>query len=375
MSTKFQYTGWYGVKELPELKQDENGISEGPKNYIFEITKRWMDPNNDGNTGDGIDGWRLDVAFMIKHNFWKDWRKHVKSINPDAYITAEIIDSIQEIKPYLEGDEFDAVMNYNFAFICSEFFINDKTRISVSKFDTLLRELRNAFPDNINYVMQNLFDSHDTNRLLSHIVNKDLGKFRDWPEYFEKSKGSNPKYQKIMPNEEEIGIQKLMAIFQFTYLGAPMIYYGDEAGMWGANDPDCRKPMLWDDIEYDVEKYLPDQSEYKNPQKVKFNNELFNHYKKLAEIRNNSNALQLGDIKVLLINDSNGIYIFERNFQNEKVIVAINNGNSNYSAKLKMLPVHKFLDKMNDEVLPSDNSGILEFNIKPKWGRIIKDNI
>ena len=78
--TKFDYEGWFGVKELPELREDENGIVDGPKQYIFNITKRWMDPNSDGNPEDGIDGWRLDVAYCVKHQFWKDWRKHVKSI-------------------------------------------------------------------------------------------------------------------------------------------------------------------------------------------------------------------------------------------------------------------------------------------------------
>ena len=62
-------------EELPELKEDENGIVAGPKKYIFDITKRWMDPNSDGKSDDGIDGWRLDVAYCVKHPFWKDWRK------------------------------------------------------------------------------------------------------------------------------------------------------------------------------------------------------------------------------------------------------------------------------------------------------------
>ncbi len=76
--SKFDYEGWFGFRELPEWKEDENGIVKGPKDYIFNITKRWMNPNNDGDTSKGIDGWRLDVAFCIKHKFWKDWRKHVK---------------------------------------------------------------------------------------------------------------------------------------------------------------------------------------------------------------------------------------------------------------------------------------------------------
>jgi glycosidase len=219
--------------------------------------------------------------------------------------------------------------------------------------------------------MQNLFDSHDTNRLLSHIVNQDLGKYREWSEYFELSKGSNLEYLKSKPTDKEIEIQKLMAIFQFTYVGAPMIYYGDEAGMWGANDPDCRKPMIWDDIDYDDERCLPDQSKYESPKKVKFNRELFNHYKKLAGIRDNNIELQLGDFRTLLTDNDNGVYIFERNFKNEKVIVAINNGHNYCSAEIKTQSNRLYTDELNSEYVKADTSGILRLNIKPKWGRII----
>ena len=87
-NTKFDYEGWFGVRELPEIREDANGIVDGPKKYIFAATRRWMDPNGDGQPDDGIDGWRLDVAFCVSHTFWKDWRKLVKSINPDAFVFA-----------------------------------------------------------------------------------------------------------------------------------------------------------------------------------------------------------------------------------------------------------------------------------------------
>jgi cyclomaltodextrinase / maltogenic alpha-amylase / neopullulanase len=84
----------------------------------------------------------------------------------------------------------------------------------------------------------------------------------------------------------KLQINKLMAIFKLTYVGAPYIYYGEEAGMWGGNDPDCRKPMVWDDMEYESEKYLPDQSQKKEEDIVEQNKELLDHYKKLISIRN-----------------------------------------------------------------------------------------
>ncbi len=366
--TKFNYQGWFGVKELPEWNQDENGIAAAPRKYIFEITKRWMAP--DGKVTDGIDGWRLDVAFMVKHPFWKAWRKLVKSINPEAYLTAEIIDSIRTLKPFLQGDEFDAVMNYNFAFTCSEYFINKKSRISTRQFDRRLKKLREAFPGGVEYVQQNLFDSHDSNRMASQIVNCDLGSYKNWGKYFEMSKGTNPNYDTRKPTENEIKIQKLMVIFQMTYVGAPMIYYGDEAGMWGANDPDCRKPMIWEDMKYQDESVLPDQSMRKNPEKVKFNKELFNHYRKLIFIRNNNIALQIGDYKTILINDENQIYAFSRSYNDEELIVILNNGGSKRKVNLSLKKDSEYEDVLNNELFKS-NGKRLSFNLNGKWGRIL----
>ncbi|MFM8684572.1 MAG: glycoside hydrolase family 13 protein [Chthoniobacterales bacterium] len=262
--TKFDFHGWFGHKTLPEFREDEDGIVAGPRDYIFAATKRWMDPDGDGNPADGIDGWRLDVAFCVAHPFWKKWRKVVKETNPEAYITAELIDPVPALTPYLQGDEFDAVMNYNFAFACSDYFADEKKRISTTEFDRKLRELREAFPLGVAEVQQNLFGSHDTDRIGSHIVNRDNEQASNWQAYFAFSKVENGQYDPRKPTDKELESQKLFAVLQMTYVGAPMIYYGDEVGMWGANDPDCRKPMVWEDMIYEDEVVLPDGSKRRN---------------------------------------------------------------------------------------------------------------
>ncbi|QQS36524.1 MAG: glycoside hydrolase family 13 protein [Ignavibacteriales bacterium] len=368
--TKFKYNGWFGVKELPEIKQDENGAVKEPREYIFNITRRWMDPDGNGNIADGIDGWRLDVAFCIKHGFWKDWRKHVKSINPEAYIVAEIVDKIEVNQPYLEGDEFDAVMNYNYMFASMEYFFDNKTRIKTSEFEKLLEDLRKGFPGCVSYVMQNLLGSHDSQRMASYLVNKDKYKVREWGKNFDNFKGSNPKYDTRKPTDTEYEIIKLALIFQMTYIGAPYIYYGDEAGMWGANDPDCRKPMVWDDLVYLNETNLPDQKQKSKADKVLFNKDLFEHYKKLIAIHNEYEVLQTGIYRTLFTNDEKELFAFERYNDKDQVISIVNNSSAPQSIELSVKHNEYYKDLLNGNIIEVKN-GKINFELKSKWGAIL----
>jgi len=321
--TKFEYQGWFGVKTLPEFKEDSNGIVSGPKQYIFDATKRWMNPMNKGAQY-GIDGWRLDVAYCIAHPFWKDWRKLVKSVNTEAYLTAELVDPIDKTKPYLSGDEFDATMNYNFSFLVHDFFIQDLKGSTVTSFDSKLKELREGFGEGVAMNMQNLVGSHDATRIGSAVANPDGKKFGDWGDYFNWSQKSNNKnYNARKPTANQLEKQKLIAAFQILYLGSPMIYYGDEAGMWGGNDPDCRKPMVWADKKYNDEIANPDQSKHE-VDKVEFNQDLFNWYKKFIGLRNQYKAIKLGSYTTIETNDAQKTYAFSRKLGNEEVIVIIN---------------------------------------------------
>jgi cyclomaltodextrinase len=369
--TTFEYDGWFGVRELPEIREDETGIVKGPREYIYAATRRWMDPDGDGDPVDGIDGWRLDVAFCVAHPFWKEWRRLVKSINPEAYLTAEVVDSIDVLKPYLQGDEFDAMMNYNFAFACAEYFIEEKSRISTTDFDRKLRELREAFSPGVAFVMQNLFNSHDTNRLASHIVNRRLGNYRNWGEYFEKSKAENPAYDTRKPTAEERRLQKLFLVFQMTYPGAPMVYYGDEAGMWGANDPCCRKPMVWPDLNYDDETFLPDGQKRGKPDGVEFDRDMYDHYRKLIHLRNTQKALQVGDFYAMPESFSDHIYGFWREYEDQIVTVVLNRGLEKQRVHLSVRDGLEVVDILNAEESFKPENHRLTFDVNGLWGRIL----
>ncbi len=364
-----EYECWWGFRELPEWREDEHGIVAGPRKYIFDITRRWMDPLGTGETSTGIDGWRLDVAFCVSHAFWRSWRKHVKSINRDAYLVAEIVDSIEENKPFLRGDEFDAVMNYNFAFACAEFFVEDRTRITASEFDRRLAELRNAYPSEIAFVQQNLLDSHDSDRFSSHIVNRNLGGYRKWMEYHRLSKASNPDYDIRKPVDEEIDMQKVVAIFQMTYLGAPMVYYGDEVGMWGANDPCCRKPMIWDDMVFAPSVYTPQGSTRSDPEPVSFNTELHALYRKLIRIRNRFKALRRGEFSAVLVDNEARVYVFRRQLDEEEVVVAVSARSEDQQVVVDGIN-GRFRDVLNDEEIDSDGHR-LRISLPARWGRIL----
>ena len=164
---EFSYKGWWGHMTLPIFAPSADGkdMHPGPKAYVFEATKRWMQPR--GKMKNGIDGWRLDVAEERPAKFWADWNALVRRLNPNAYTTAEIWQNAAEL---VKQGGFSASMNYSaFAFPVKGFLIDNN--VAPSKFAQLLETRRNNFPPATAAVMQNLIDSHDTDRLASMIVN------------------------------------------------------------------------------------------------------------------------------------------------------------------------------------------------------------
>lgn len=368
-TNEFDYQGWFGVRSLPEFKEDEDGLVDGPRDYVFAATERWMNPKGMGPEH-GIDGWRLDVAYTVHHNFWKDWRKHVKSINPQAYLTAELVLPTERVVPYFQGDEFDGEMNYNFAFAAAEFFFDPpEKRISAAEYDALLAQMRQAYPLQVSYVTMNLFGSHDANRIGSHIVNRGKASFRDWGHYFGWSKGDNPDYDVSKPTDEDRRLQKLFAIMQMTYVGAPMIYYGDEVGMWGANDPDDRKPMVWSDIEYAPETHNPDGTT-RPPDTVRVHDDLLEHYRRMIDLRNRHSALQVGAYRTLVAEEGGDIFAFERTHEAERVVIALNVAESAGDITLPDMPAACYRDLLAGGEYAADG-GSLSLTIPRKWGVVL----
>ena len=196
-SGKPNYECWWNYPALPKFNTDCPEVRE----YLFSVAEYW--------TKRGIDGWRLDVPNEIDDDsFWQEFRNRVKAINPEAYIVGEIWD---EPSRWLQGDQFDGVMNYTFRKSVMQFLF-DENPISVQEF---CDRARAAFPEGRGDIPMNLLGSHDTTRLMSQ-----------------------PK-----ASLERI---KLAYALLFFMPGAPCVYYGEELSMKGGKDPDCRRSVSWE---------------------------------------------------------------------------------------------------------------------------------
>lgn len=318
---EFDYEGWWGFKRLPVFREEAGGVVKPVRDHIFAVTKRWMDPNGDGDPSDGIDGWRLDVAEEVGKEFWKEWHSLVRGINPDAITIAEIW--TDKAKEFINGEMFTTVMNYRFAYAAKDFLIDDK--ITTGEFVKRLEQVEDDYPDGAGHVLQNLMDSHDTARLASFTVNRGI-------EYEGESHPLDG-FKVRKPKTEERRLQKLAALFQFTWKGAPMIYYGTEAGMWGADDPDDRKPMVWEDMEYAPESHHP-YGEDRPVDNNNFDAGLFSYYQKLAELRNTELSLKWGEAEIVYHNPETKLVLFSRTYLDEKIWIILNRSNNKQSIDL-----------------------------------------
>ncbi len=334
--SEFRYKGWWGTDSLPEFANNDSGndLHPGPKKYIFDCTRRWMDPNGDGDPSEGIDGWRLDVANEVPTGFWRDWHKLARKINPQCYTVAEIWD---DARHFLEEGRFSATMNYHaFAMPVKGFLIDQSLAPSGAVLQ--FNDRRNEYPKTMQFALQNLMDSHDTDRLASMIVNAGRRPYSQ-PARFDYDIGVSPRnvptYDVRKPNKRERRVQRLVALLQITYVGPPMIYYGDEAGMWGADDPDDRMPMVWPELKYDSQKADP-LGRKRQPDQVGFDEELFNYYRAAIALRRESSALRHGKIEFVAADDPAEFLGFRRSNDRETLLVGLNRGDAPYQWKIPM---------------------------------------
>jgi cyclomaltodextrinase len=266
------YIGWADNRSLPKFNHDNPAVRE----YIMQIAEYWIHQ--------GIDGWRLDVPYCVETpGFWQEFRQRVKAINPDAYIVGEVW---KDSRQWLDGTQFDGVMNYLFTGPTIAFTAGDRVNMELVEhhdyypypaldaagYAQKIQDLLALYPWDIQLTQLNLLDSHDIARLLTICG-------------------------------EDFATVELATVLLMTSVGAPSIYYGDEVGLPGGDDPDCRRGF---------------------PVEDKWNPAVLNYHKQLIAIRRNHPALQTGDYQI--IGSSGMVYLFARTLPEEIVIVAINAG-------------------------------------------------
>ncbi len=361
----FEYDGWWGYKGLPEFAEIGDDLHPEVKAHVFAVTERWMAP--DGDVSRGVDGWRLDVAEELGKDFWRDWHEHVRTINPEALTIAEIWDDAA--RDYIADDLFGVVMNYRWAYATHAFFIHET--LSATELDERLESLRDDFTPATNYAMQNLMDSHDTERLATMIVNNHKA-------YKENSKLERIEhaldYNVHRPDENDLQLQKLIALFQYTYIGSPMIYYGTEAGMWGADDPDDRKPMVWPEMNYDDEINHPFGLE-RPGNTVEFNHELHQWYTRLGKIRAKfPETIGTGHYKTLYANDQKQTFGYVRYDDNGGfAIVLINRGENEYEFNITtdILQIPNVVDDKITGMQYNVTDAAVNVKVPPVSGKIL----
>ena len=285
------YDGWWGHDTLPKLNYED---SKELEEYVLGIAKKWVSPPYN------VDGWRLDVAADLgrsneyNHEFWKKFRKAVKEANPHALILAE---HYGDPSDWLQGDEWDSVMNYDAFMEPVTWFLTGMEKHSDEYRDDLLGNadhFMNAMKHHMANMMtpslqtaMNQLSNHDHSRFLTRTNHK-VGRVGQL--------GSRAAEEGV-----SLAVMREAIIMQMTWPGAPTLYYGDEAGLCGFTDPDNRRTYPWG----------------------RENRDLINFYREMIQIHRKSLALRKGSIKMLKAEPD--LLAYGRFWGNEQIVVIINN--------------------------------------------------
>lgn len=334
---EFLFHGWGGVTTMPQFKRtiisdgdDSHSPYEGNfdspelKQHIYNVSAKWLDPNKDGDFSDGIDGYRLDVAQDIPMGFWRDYKKFIVSVNPNAYLIGELWwyewpEQLLETKPFLEKeDQFHAVMNYEWYRAARGLFVQGNPIITPSQFVEKYHAMIDGFDLSYIRASMTIAASHDTPRLSTSIQNRDkYNKYKAKP-----NEDSTYWYNK--PDAKTKQLQKLLLLHQFTFIGAPQIWNGDELGMWGADDPDCRKPLVWEDLDYEDQALDFYQQPFDTPEVTVQDKEFLAYYKALIRLRKDNPVLSDGDVMFLLADDEQMTIAYSRSLGEDEIIAVFN---------------------------------------------------
>lgn len=293
------YDGWWGHDTLPKLNYEDSVKLE---NYILYIGRKWVSPPYN------VDGWRLDVAADLgqsngyNHHFWKKFRKAVKDANPNALILAEHYGDPSE---WLQGDEWDTVMNYDAFMEPVTWFLTGMEKHS----DEHREELRgntDNFVGSITHHMGNML-TPSLQVAMNELSNHDHSRFLTRTNYMVgRVENLGPRAANEYVN---LAVMREAVVMQMTWIGAPTVYYGDEAGVCGFTDPDNRRTYPWG---------------YENQELIAFHKEMIRIHKEHPALRTGSLNILSGSIGVSN-GDEHNILAYGRFEGEDRVVVIVNN--------------------------------------------------
>jgi len=297
--TQLNYDAFAFVEQMPKLNTENPDVL----NYFLEVGRYWIREFD-------IDGWRLDVANEVDHVFWRTFRHECRQIKRDVYILGEVW---HDARPWLGGDQFDAVMNYPLTDAIINFIA--KNKITASIFKIAINKISTQYMRAVNEVNFNLLDSHDTERLLTTC------------------KGNKTK-------------ALLAYTFLLTQTGTPCLYYGSEIGLDGGPDPLCRKCMIWEAENQDLV--------------------LFHALQKLIAIRKQYPAMSSPHLDWIDVNDDKNFLIFKKRHETESIYVILNNDSQIQSIDVSKLPPGMYVDLLTENKvtislsLPAHSAALLK---------------
>lgn len=296
--TDTYYNGWFGFDSIPVLTKSLPEVQQYFVTGPASVARYWLQQ--------GASSWRLDVMgdSSFPNGYWESFRTVVKQTKPDSLIVGELWQKDSMLLRHLRGDRADATMNYRLrdavigllapGSFDSKGFADSGRVIAPSEFVSRLESIREDYPTDVYFSLMNLLDSHDTERLLWTLT-----------------PGTETEADKENPTNLQHGkrMVKLASMIQFFVPGAPTIYYGDEVGVTGDDDPDDRRTYPWGDLGG-----TPDM-------------DLFAHYQSLIALRRQTSALTSGNFRTLLADDAAGSVVLGRKTDSQAAVLLINRSN------------------------------------------------
>lgn len=302
------YDGWFGFDTIPVINKSLPEVQEYFLTGENSVSKYWLEQ--------GASGWRLDVSGdpSFPDGYWESFRQATKSTRPDSLLISETWQKDSTLLRILRGDRLDTTMNYRFrdavvGLLAPQSFdakgFADSGRIlAPSEFAARMESIREDYPDAVFYTLMNLLDSHDTERIRWTLT-----------------PGSETRADKEI-NAASVAEgkqrQRLASLIQFTVPGAPTVFYGDEVGLTGDDDPDDRRTYPWAD-----RGGSPDQN-------------LFSHYQTLNSLRRQNTVLVNGDFRMLLADDAAETVAYGRKTTSAAAVVIVNRGGSTQAVSVSV---------------------------------------